>query len=341
MHSIFDIIPDDSVSLYAGGASPRVGGSKIPDEAQKDGIIEKLIPAESSECAVWLQSSTVCTSEPTVKKIGEKLGVSGRPEDIITIAKKKFECDTERCVLDKAKLDPQIVRGELSLRFKIDGPLSPALLSNVNIDGIMKQYTLAFPDFFAYNFNMRDYAKFSFRSGRVLHEPDTLATVHFGELFARGKRCCGCIINSDVYSGPGKHWMALFADARGSQWSIEFFNSSGNPPAAEWINWMEKTRWQMEEIIRGKGGEYTEPKIVKVSSLRHQDSKSECGVYSLFYIWARLNGVPYSYFGNTKVFDQHMFEFRRHLFNDSADTGSGAFSWKEYTARYETKWEKS
>lgn len=355
MHSIMGLIEDGGGAihndqLFLGGYSRGSDGipGGIPAEVQKDKVVSGLIVDAPTECAVWLQSATVCSTDKTVGLIGDKMGVAGAPESIISEAKKKLSCDSERCVLEKSGIDPQIVRGELAVRFKIDGPLSPALLSNVNIDSIMKQYSVAFPKFFPYNFNMRDYARYSFRSGRVLHEPDTLATVQFGDLFTRGIRCCGCVINSDVYSGPGKHWMALFADARGPQWSVEFFNSSGNPPAAEWINWMEKTRGQMEAVMREQGSSVasgasspSEPKIIKVSSMRHQDSKSECGVYSLFYIWARLNGVPYSYFSDTRVYDQHMFEFRGHLFSDpSAGSARGPFSWKEYTARYETKWEK-
>lgn len=343
MHSIMDLIEGDK---HGGADDSRK--SRIPAPVDKDVVILKLIPAETSECAVWLQTEPVCSSDKIVNMIGERMGVSGAAADVIDAAKKKLSCDSERCVVEKSGLSTQIVRGELADRFKVEGPLSPALLSNVNIDNIMNQYSAAFTDFFPYNFNMRDYAKYSFSAGRVLHEPDTLATIQFGDLYRRGIRCCACVINSDIYSGPGKHWMALFADVRGPQWSVEFFNSSGNPPAAEWINWMEKTRGQMENIIKentnnsqpGQKITNNEPKIVKVSSMRHQDSKSECGVYSLFYIWARLNGVPYSYFGDTRVFDQHMFEFRRILFNESSDITHGPFSWDEYTARYETKWEK-
>lgn len=350
MHSIMNLIgasdeySDPAHEHKTGGHvssnTPTNVPSHIPSDAKKDKIVAKLIPEKPSECAIWLQTAPVCSSDKAVALVGRAVGTDGTPEEIMAAAKTKLTCDTEKCVLTKAGIDAQLVRGELALRFKRDGPLSPALLSNVDIDNIMQQYSAAFPKFFPYNFNMRDYAKFSFKSGKVLHEPDSLATVQFESLYRRGIRCCGCIINSDVYAGPGKHWMALFADARGPKWTVEFFNSSGNPPVAEWINWMEKTRGQMEAVIREEKLSVADPKIVKVSSMRHQDSKSECGVYSLFYIWARLNDVSHEYFGSTRVYDQHMFEFRRHLFEDSMDQSRGPFVWKEYTAKYETKWEK-
>lgn len=330
---------------YIGGHF-KGNSSPLTSDMPKDNIITGLIPAGTSECAVWLQTTAVCSSDAAISMIGKSVGVGGSPTEVIAAAKEKLSCGTEKCVVERAGLPQQIVRGELALRFKQEGPLSPALLSNINIDGIMAQYSAAFPEFFAYNFHMRDYAKYSFRSGRVVASPDTLATIQFDQLYNRGIRCCGCVINSDIYAGPGKHWMSLFADARGPKWTVEFFNSSGNPPAAEWINWMEKTRGQMEAVMRDESSKNNtnnsshEPKLVKVSTMRHQDSKSECGVYSLFYIWARLNNVPHEYFGNTRVYDQHMFEFRRQIFNDPQDTHRGPFVWKEYTARYETRWEK-
>jgi hypothetical protein len=113
--------------------------------------------------------------------------------------------------------------------------------------------------------------------------------------------------------------MALFFDARGDNWSVEFFNSGGSAPDPRFINWILKTAANMKEVAKElnvKSGRGITVTTKHSSSIRHQHSKTECGLYSLFYIYARLCGVPYTYFNTHAIPDQHMYELRQHLFND-------------------------
>jgi hypothetical protein len=178
---------------------------------------------------------------------------------------------------------------------------------------------------------MLDYKTYSFRNGRVLNHPDTLATVHMGDLVGRGITHAGCVINSDKYHGDGKHWMALFVDIPGE--TVEFFNSSGNDPQVAWVDWMVKTAEELRQC--GK-----KAKLIKVSSIRHQNSKTECGVYSLFYIWSRLNGIPCDVFLKHKINDDHIFHFRQLLFADPKVQLKN-WDWAEYQKIVGgLKWEK-
>lgn len=318
----------------------RVGGGireRIAEPITKDEITSKLVPDTITECSLG-SVGDVCSSAGTLAAIQAAVGASS-PQKAMQLAKEKLGCQTERCVIERSKdiLGEQAAQRELMLSFKIKGPIDCALLSDTNIDTVMQQWAAKCPNFWAYNFNMLNYASFSFRKGKVLPSPDTLATVRFEDLYLRGYRCAACVINSDVYQGAGKHWMALFADARdaspGATWSVEFFNSSGNGPAPEWVNWMHKTRDAMEKLA--PVGVRVE--IVRVSRLRHQDSRSECGVYSLFYIWGRLNGVPYDYFAQTRISDKLMMEFRHHLFE--TPHGMHKFEWDEFMKRAKIQWE--
>ena len=260
----------------------------------------------------------------------EALGVSAtNKSDQLAEAERKLNCRDEKCVLRTMEnvLGVERVTGEIASRIKVEGPTDVTLLNNVNIDNVMRQWMYAFPDFFAYNFNMLNYATHSYHGSRVLNTPDTLATIGFDKLMREGYRKAGCIINSDVYQGPGEHWMALFADAQNG--TVEFYNSSGNAPAPEWINWMMKTR----DMI-GPTAE-----IVRVTKIRHQQSKSECGPFSLFYVWARLHGVPPSYFATTTVPDQLMFEFRQHLFGTARKPTR--FDYDAFKAEVTIKWENN
>lgn len=342
---------DIFAGLVVGGAGPVGTRPHAPKDRAlpKDGVVEKLMPARISECALYLgrDPGAPCMDDKSTKHVVEALGVSPSPSktaaELIDEAKSKTGCTTEKCVVDRAA--PTIgeqAKDIATIYFKVKGPTDAALLSNVHIDKVMKQWSLAWPEFFPYNFNMRNYADYSYHNGYIKNQPDTLATIQFTDLLSgaynnKRYKCAGCIINSDVYQGSGKHWMALFADARDDRgWTVEFFNSSGNNPAPEWVNWMEKTRIAMESVYKGA----KKPEIVKVCSVRHQESKSECGLYSLFYIWARLNNVPYSYFNVSHVPDQFMFEFRQHIFDNPAAAVGDKFDWKDYARRVNIKWEK-
>mgnify|MGYP006338950131 FL=1 len=314
------------------------------DTAVRDETIKSLIPNKISECAIHLgkKPGDTCASDIMLAKLSTVVG-QGNPEEIIARAKQITKTSTERdaIIALQGKLGHEFVAAETISVHKIAGPTSAALLSNTNIDTLLKQWTIAFPDFFAYNFNMLDYARNSFRDGAVIPSPDTLATISVADLYRIGHfRRAACVINSDVYTGEGKHWMVLYVDmsvgsgsggdSEGSA-TVEFFNSSGNAPAPEWINWLEKSRSQLEDIG-------IKCEIIRVSTLRHQDSKSECGVYSLFYIWARLHGVPYSYFSK-KIPDKIMFEFRQHIFTDPRRPALKEFNWDEYRRGTKIAWE--
>ncbi len=340
----------EEITPITGGLDYPVArkASEIYDQTRDkihDKIVSKLIPEHISECALYLGNTQGhCMSDEAANKVGTAIGVIGNAPDIISAAKSKLGCDTERCVLSKlaSKIGEEQVRREIITNLKVVGPTDSKLLSNINIDATLKQWSLLKPQFFPFSFNMRNYASYSYQAGRILPQPDTLATIQFTDLyngtFGTKYNCCGCVINSDTYQGDGKHWMAFFADTRGPEWTVEFFNSSGNAPAPEWINWLEKTKNAMELIIAGEKRNNS-VRIVKASSVRQQSSKSECGVYSLFYIWARIHDVPCEYFTTNRIPDQLMFEFRQHLFEDPGRKIVKKFNWNEYKNTVKILWE--
>lgn len=329
-----------------GGASTYT--SDHDSKAGKDKVTANLIPDQISECALYLEKAPgeVCMSQDAVAAVSSAIGVTGDATTVITAAKEKLGCENERCVLGKLipVLGEDRVRHEINTYLKVKGPTDSKLLSNIHIDSTLRQWAGAFKDFYPYNFNMLNYASYAYDNGYILHHPDTLATVIFadlynGELNGKKYKCAACVINSDVYQGEGKHWMALFADARGSdRWTVEFFNSSGNSPAPEWVSWLVKTKTSMEMIL-DREKKKTRVEIMKVSSIRHQQSRSECGLYSLFYIWARLHNIPPEYFMENPIPDQLMFEFRHHLFDDPKRKSIRVFNWDEYRNQVRVEWE--
>ncbi|MCK9607560.1 MAG: Ulp1 family isopeptidase [Methylomonas sp.] len=322
--------------------------------AKKDATLAKLIPENiSTVCALTRDEKCACLLPSTIEKIGDKLGiVAGEPQQIAEKAKETLHCEDGKCVLNrmKDKIDAQTFALENATAFKRKGPVDVKLLNNYDIDDTLNAWSMEpqfarsarasgeSAGFFAYNFNMRDYEQHSIRDTRIVNSPDSLATTDWRKLYAENYRTSACVINSDNYSGGGKHWMALFVDTRDEnpkKWSIEFFNSAGNNPAPEWVKWMIKTRDELAQCARACGelkaiaGGESAPRLINVCRIRHQHSRTECGVYSLFYIWARLHGVPADYFLKTPVPDQLMFEFRQHLFGSRAAVPSAGFRGKQ------------
>lgn len=394
-------VKDNVISKLLPEHVPECLGSVVTGHCMSTKTIEKidnLLKSGAVTPSGVSGSKDTSTGGPAVgrwKVLGPSSGnkPTGAPEktvhtQIIEQAKDQLGCSTEVCILEALEphLGKSLITNEITSNFKIKGPTDNKLLSNINIDAIMNKYSELFPGFFPYNFNMRNFASYRFRKGYVEHVPDTLATIQFSDLFANGHTCCGCVINDDTYQGPGTHWMALFADTRGGKWSVEFFNSGANAPAPEWVNWMTKTKSQMEDImdalkkgntlkVEGTSGSVgtsvavdTMPKnpraknittreesrefccetarkipqrvdIICCSEIRHQQSKTECGLYSLFYIFARLNGVPYEYFMKNPVPDQLMFEFRQVLFNSEKGVNGGKFNWDQYRGQVSVVWE--
>lgn len=89
--------------------------------------------------------------------------------------------------------------------------------------------------------------------------------------------------------------------------TIEYFNSSGRPPPRQVIQWMER----QADFLKRSGAVDT----VVVTSLAHQRSKTECGLYALYYIRSRLEGRPWRAFRSARVPDKDMEAFRQHVFS--------------------------
>lgn len=311
----------------------------------KDPITSKIVPDEVSECAFGINKKTgePCSSELTVRKMKQFTGSQhNSPTLILEEAKKTTNCPTERCVLEspdfRKTAGEQLIRKELSDNFKIVGPTDVTLLNNENIDTNLKQWERRFSKdkinkFFAYNFNMRNFKEVG----------DTLATIDIKDLYDKGYRTFGCVINTDLYSGKGIHWMALFGDMRSggqnqTQWTVEFFNSSGNPPQAEFAEWLTTTKSRMSDIISEYNLNASAESVI-VSRKQHQYSKSECGVYALYYIYARLNSVPWTYFRDNHIPDTLCFELRQHLFHDPRRPFMQEFDYELFEKTANPKWE--
>lgn len=282
-----------------------------------------------NECALDIPGN-VCSTKETVQAMEKHLKKKNidttmlkTAKDIVKTIKQDLKCNTEECVLK----DPNFVKEEIrdiikeSLdRIKPEGPAnSTRLLNNENIDNVLKKLTKRHQGFYHMNFQMIDFAGEKDSSGEwVIKKGHKIYPTELGiidmanDVVGKGYKTFAVVMNTDVRTGGGIHWFSLFCDFRTIPFTVEYFNSSGNKPVKQIQDWMIKT----EENLKVAGHNTTS---VILSGLIHQQSETECGLYSLYYIWNRLNGVPSDNFQLKKVPDKMMYKFRKMCFKTRSD----------------------
>ena len=218
-----------------------------------------------------------------------------KPEDVIKEAAKKLKCDDELCVVEH--LPAEHSRAIIQTKFKPRGPrLTTNLLSNVHIDKVLDTWTRKYKKFYHVEFQMIDFAEMK----------TELATLDISRLI-RQYNNIGVVINSDETSGRGKHWFCIFCDLKAEPITIEYFNSSGREPYPQIKAWMLMTKELLED-------RQIKSEPVVVSRIQHQQSDTECGMYSLYYIWCRLEGIPHHKFDERPIPDKLVTKFRKSVF---------------------------
>jgi hypothetical protein len=268
---------------------------------------------------------------------GSTLPTAASPEaEAVRAAAAALGCESESGVLihpvfrqfvvEKRLLPEAALDLELETRFKAQGPRhGTALLSNFNIDDTLLRWARVFPEYYPCPFAMMDFDR-THEAFATIDLADVLAgrqPLDLGPGFGTVQRpssCFGCVVNTDNSSGPGRHWVSVFVDARappGEPWSVEYFNSAGRPPPKQMVVWMERSRARLADYragLPGCRGKVCDVLSVPVTDLDHQEGDTECGLYALYYQRRRLEGTPYSFFFKQIVPDSAMIAFRTHVF---------------------------
>ncbi len=260
----------------------------------------KLAMQPKSECAPHLRKAGarhVCSTAESITQLRKWLKTNtADPVEVVEAAKEHTGCDSESCLYKKIQV---LNKDDLGDRFAAQGPWnSTTWLSNDHIDQVLEQWRIKFPKFYHVPFQMRDFAKTG----------GELTRVNWREV-AGEYTSLGCILNTDTSRGTGEHWVAFYVDFVNR--TVEYFDSAGHKPHPEFSSFVVDTAHRLSEVT---GKRYTDQLVTRVE---HQQGNTECGVYSLYYIISRLNGVPYKAFEYGKIDDNMMVEFRKLLFRHS------------------------
>jgi len=259
----------------------------------------KIKEHDKSVCKWSVQEEGACPYEELLNML------------VNSVSRQKIRCDKKKC-LEIAKKMGIKSDGELLEKtgktdyLKPDGPRENTnLLNQFNIDGVLYDFGIAsiktnsvFKNgpFYHIRFEMRDFMD-AFKS--------ELRDVDFNKLIAGDFKSFGCVLNTDVWAGPGKHWVCVFGTIDGDKIKVEYFNSSSNgldqfPEIRQWVEFKkEKYKIEIEEVVN--------------KTLQY--SETECGVWCLCYIKSRLEGHPKDYFYKYNVSDDDIINMRKYLFS--------------------------
>ena len=274
-------------------------------------------------------------------------------DDLVNVLSIKYNCKykTLMCLLykinnnfndfTKYNINIDIIKNAIDLGKPI-GPFdSKQWFSNVNIDDVLKKFEYMFREkkYLHIYFHMRD-----FKLKNI--DPDekkNLNKINFAEKYKEGYRCFSVVFNTDVSSGSGEHWFCLFGNFTEIPFTVEYFNSTGGSPREEIQDLMcrikhEMTKYFIDNDINDNkklnltdyndennkdveincsdynNSNNTNVKCIHVTKLVNQNDNYSCGAYSVYYILARLTGIPYKLFKNNIIGDELMHKFRYNLF---------------------------
>lgn len=264
--------------------------------------------------------------------------------DTSTLITVKQSCDDEICVLEKIKIPEQIAESikREALKPEVDSMDHNYWLNNTEIDSIMSQLRVQYPGFTHGFIHMSDLVSFSPANKKTfLYDVLDVDKINFGQEFklaleglpgklsttidkntglATPLKSFGIICNTDSSKGSGQHWFAIYISTdykdpmdTSKPWiRIELFNSGGGGSSNKFFDefWLKKSI----EIANETGYKCT---FDIITNIKHQSDKTgNCGAYSLFYIYSRLNGTKAEEFNNPNytINDNAMKKFREVCF---------------------------
>ena len=245
--------------------------------------------------------------------------------------KTRFDCQKEDCLLDEIKDSGMKSR----IRRFIFAPKRPPewksnpdeWLSNYDIEDVAKQYETSHQEFKMIGPTMIDFdTRLPEEGGKCVL--DDLCKFDLARFIRSKKTKIGVVFNLDKHDQSGSHWVSLFIDIENK--FLFFFDSADNAIPRE--IWQENPKGEqtplVNRIIEQGKTQGIEFRFYNNKGHSHQNSNTECGMYSLFFIITMLTGeTPFTkgvmsiekrreLFLKKRIPDKTMFGYRKLYFND-------------------------
>jgi hypothetical protein len=248
--------------------------------------------------------------------------------------KNRLDCQKEDCWLDSLfdpQMKEQIKRFIFAPKHPPEWQMNPdEWLSNFDIEDVMKQYQVSNPEFKFIGPTTIDFdSRPPDMAGKCVLED--LCNFDLARFIRAKKTKIGIIFNLDNRKQSGSHWVSAFIDIENK--FVFFFDSADNEiPKEIWQkNPADGRKKPFINRVIEQGLELSRPiKFVFYNNRgnRHQNSNTECGMYSMFFILTMLTGkIPSSkevlsiqkridLFLKKKISDKYVFDLRKVYYND-------------------------
>lgn len=265
--------------------------------------------------------------------------------DIIKNITSELGCEDDKnrdlCILKKSNEKKYIDDNETKLisfsNFKPFASLNPRdWLSNEDIDTIQEQLFKKYDDYYYSYIHMIDlvminHSNDKFVNHKILNvkEIDFVKEIlnedHNNKISIDTKpfKSYGIVCNTDPSTLGGQHWFSIYFNFKTlgtlkEPYTIEYFNSSG-----EAITNKNFSKFFIDLALHISRKLQKCCNFIQVTNIQHQgtdpglgEESGNCSVYALYYLWSRIEGVPYQYFNEEKkpLTDSIMTKFRGSLF---------------------------
>jgi len=263
-------------------------------------------------CHPKVGHSDTCLPTESLYQVGSALGAPSNLEqpNLKKWIKNKTRCKTERCWIEKAPIDEQLKKKLLKEYFRPTLPdewlKKPTdWLDSNQINMVMKQYEETYPFFKYYgalpiDFSAPDpYDKDAAKQNKCLE--DAVCKINLKELLNQGIKMLGFVYNLDPSNKGGSHWMAGFTDIPARR--CYYFDSYGMKPPPQIARFMRSLTLQ-------------DPKMkLEFNHRRFQYGKSECGMYSMYFLIRMIGREPFKVFCRRAPSDKEMISLRKWMYS--------------------------
>ena len=156
------------------------------------------------------------------------------------------------------------------------------------------------------------------RGGRCIG--DFMCALDVRGLIRSGVTKFAAVFNTDDSSGPGEHWIAVYAcaDPDNPNYGVAFYDSTGTPGGLSQVP--VSIRRFMKHVAAGIGGGHPP---LRWCPRAQQQGDGQCGMFCIVFLAAMLHDEPFDDFcADRSLTDSAMRDLRRVFFTGARSSGS-------------------
>ena len=205
-------------------------------------------------------------------------------------------------------------------------------LSDLDINAAMHQYARIVPEFEYLGTLPVDFAETT-RTGACVK---LCSSKPFASVYRHGK-LGATVVNLDVHTGKGTHWVALALDCRKRDAPrLMFYDSTGNRPPSRWTKSSKTVRSPYAHILSALPSKMLRNKVAKGAAYNrktHQRKSTECGVFAMMFVDALVSGRSFEQHCARMLNDDDAFRHRSVFFEPNGASGSQGVTWNYMLGR--------